>query len=141
MKKANLNNKGRAFTISNPDTLSDPATYAYSHLGAVPADQKLIFVAGQGGSGAGTDDFRAQCQSAITNVDKVMKAAGGAMKDIVKFTIYIVDHTEEKHKILIDQLHKKFGELYTPTCSLIPVPRLALNKSLIEIEAIATLKE
>jgi len=141
MNSENLNNKGRAFTISNPESLSNPAPYAYSHLGVVPAGQKLIFVAGQGGSGAGTDDFREQCQSAITNVDKVMKAAGGGMKDIVKFTIYIVEHTEEKHKILIDELHKKFGDLYTPTCSLIPVPRLSYYKSLIEIEAIATLKE
>ncbi|MBP2831099.1 RidA family protein [Aquimarina sp. U1-2] len=135
--KNELNNNGRSFTISNPDGVHDPAPLAYSHLGIVPAGQKLVFIAGQGGGDA--KEFRLQCINAIEGVETIMKAAGGALKDIVKFTIYVVEHTEDKHNIIIEELHKRFKHLYTPTCSLVPVPRLAYQLSKIEIEAIAAM--
>ncbi|MGB3467729.1 MAG: RidA family protein [Cyclobacteriaceae bacterium] len=139
MQQNRYNNKGRSFELNNPESLSDPSSLAYSHLGAVPAGQQLIFVAGQSGTEAGPEDFTAQCIVALNNVEKVMSAAGGELKDIVKWTIFIVDHNEIKHRIIIEEIQKRFGDLFTPACSLVPVPRLATPDALIEIEAIGAI--
>ena len=131
----------KKFTISNPDGMYDPSPYAFSHLGIVPPGNHLIFVAGQGGLGAGKIDFESQCQHSIECVDKVMNAAGGSILDVVKFTIWIVDFTKERHDILIRLLKERFKEKLTPTCSLIPLHRLAAEGSLIEIEAVGVLTD
>ena len=48
-------------TVTNPFGLYDPRPHAYSHVASVLATQRLVFVAGQGGSridGVLSDDFR-----------------------------------------------------------------------------------
>jgi len=128
--------KKRSFEISNPKGMYDPRSRAFSHLGLVPPGNQLVFVAGQGGSGAKNTNFESQCIHSLDSINRIMETAGGSILDVVKFTVWMVGYTEDRHQVLIRELHHRFGELLTPTCSLIPVQRLGLLTSLIEIEAI-----
>lgn len=128
-----------SFTISNPEGMFNPSPWAFSHLATVAPGSQLVFVAGQGGLGGPGTDFATQCRHSIASVDQVMQAAGGSILDVVKFTVWIVDFDKARHQVLIDELHDRFGDRLTPTCSLIPLQRLAAEGSLIEIEAVAVL--
>lgn len=134
----------RAFTLSNPDGLGDPSCYAYSHLGIVPSGVTLVFVAGQAGPdyGAhGPPDFRAQCKSTLCNLRVAIAAVGGSLSDLVKLTILVVDLDDERHATLTEALNDAFGIGPKPTCTLIPVPRLASLRMQVEIEGIAALDD
>jgi enamine deaminase RidA (YjgF/YER057c/UK114 family) len=60
---------------------------------------------------------------------------------VVKLTVLIVDHSEQRLGILGEELARLFGEQLKPTCTLIPVPRLALDGMLFEIDAVVALTE
>jgi hypothetical protein len=47
--------------------------------------------------------------------------------------VFIVDHTEEKLPLLGEQLARLFGD-YRPAMTLIPVPKLAMDSILFEVE-------
>ena len=49
----------------------------------------------------------------------------------------VVDHSVEKHEILIKIMKDLWKNHPFPACTLIPVPRLALEHMLIEVEATA----
>ncbi|WP_284735962.1 RidA family protein [Dongia deserti] len=51
----------------------------------------------------------------------------------------IVDHSEERLHIFGEELTLALGEGPKPACTLIPVPRLALDGMLVEIDAVAVL--
>ncbi len=126
--------------LHNPPGLYDSSVFGYSHLGEVPAGRRLVFIAGQGGEneqGVHEPDFQAQVARALHNLKVAVEAAGGTVQDIVRLTVYIVDHTEAKLPVYGAELVKVFGDGPKPTATLIPVPRLALDSMLFEIDAIA----
>ncbi len=121
--------------IRNPEGLHDPEPLGYSHLAIFPTQGRLVSVAGQGG-GPNKGDFADQTQIAFENIDKAMKAAGGDIGGVGKITAYIVDHSEEKHAVLIDAVKSAFGDRLTPTCTIVPLTRLGTDRNmLVEIEA------
>jgi enamine deaminase RidA (YjgF/YER057c/UK114 family) len=61
------------------------------------------------------------------------------MSDIAKLTVLVVDHTEESLKVFGSELELMLGGGPKPACTLIPVPRLALDGMLFEVEAVAVL--
>jgi len=128
--------------LFNPPGLYDASVNGYSHVGLVPAGVRLVFVAGQGGEdvqGALDPDFRLQVRQALANLRTALGAAGADTSDIVKLTVLIVDHSEERLHIFGAEMEAALGEGAKPTCTLIPVPRLALDGMLFEIEAVAAL--
>ncbi|MGO4774984.1 RidA family protein, partial [Lysobacter sp. 2RAB21] len=58
---------------------------------------------------------------------------------VVKLTVLVVDHSHERLHVFGEELAAAFGADHRPACTLIPVPRLALDGMLFEIEAIAAL--
>lgn len=99
-----------------------------------------MFIAGQGGedeSGALPPDFRLQVRQALDNLLIAVSAAGAGTADIAKLTVLIVDHTEERLHVFGEELERALGSGPKPTCTLIPMPRLALDGMLFEVEAIA----
>lgn len=64
-------------------------------------------------------------------------AAGGALESIAKLTVLIVDHTQERLDVFGEELGRLLGDNPKPACTLIPVPRLALDGMLFEVEALA----
>lgn len=123
----------------NPEGLYDPAPNGYSHLAVFPAGWRMILPAGQGGEtedGALSEDFRTQLEQTLRNTETVLAAAGAKMSDVAKFNLLIVDHNEEKFGAVREEFDPVWGERY-PAWTLIPVPALALEGMLVEIDVIA----
>jgi enamine deaminase RidA (YjgF/YER057c/UK114 family) len=130
----------QAFQLINPAGLYDPAPRAYSHVARLEPGVRLVYLAGQVGEdveGKLSSDFGAQVRQALANLRIALAAAGAGISDVVKLTVLIVDHSESKLAVLGAELGLVWGQLMKPACTLIPVPRLALDALLIEVEAIA----
>lgn len=124
----------------NPEGLYDPSSNAYTHMAVVPAGQTLVYVSGQGGETADGNlapDFRTQLRQAFENLGIALAAQGLTLLDVVKQTTLVVDHTEARLAMLTEESLKIWRERKCPVNTLIPVPRLALDGMLIEIEVLA----
>lgn len=143
MKQAQASAATAPVTLINPAGLYDPSPYCYSHVAAVQADCRTVYIAGQGGEnerGELSPDFRTQVRRALRNLQTALKAAGASTAEVAKLTVLIVDHTEDKLRLFGSELKEAFGPGPKPACTLIPVPRLALDTMLVEIEAIAAVR-
>ncbi|NOJ77256.1 RidA family protein [Myxococcus xanthus] len=135
--------KTSPLVLTNPKGLFDPAPYGFSHVAQVAPGTRLIYLAGQGGeneSGALQPDFRLQVRQAFQNIRTALESVGAGVGDVAKLTMLVVDHTEEKLRIIGPELDAAWNGGMKPTCTLIPVPRLALDGMLFEVEAVAVLR-
>ncbi|MDA7416981.1 Rid family hydrolase [Xenophilus arseniciresistens] len=124
----------------NPPGLYDPAPNGYSHVAMAEGALRLVHVAGQGGEDAGgrlPDDFDAQVAQALWNLQLALAAAGAGPEHVLKLTLLVVDHSQARLASVSGALKALWGALPTPACTLIPVPRLALDGMLFEIDAMA----
>lgn len=130
----------RAFQLSNPQGLYDPSTNAYSHVAEVSAGSRLLFIAGQGGEDAAgqlSPEFAEQARQALANLQTALASKGAELAQVFKLTLLIVDHSEARLAQWVAEADRAWGGCMKPTCTLIPVPRLALDGMLVEIEAVA----
>ncbi|WP_212511923.1 RidA family protein [Acinetobacter seifertii] len=128
------------FEIINPSTLYNPIPNAYSHVAVVQNFNNIIHVAGQGGEdskGELSSNFQEQATQVFNNIQHALTAADAKISDIAVLRVLIVDHSDEKHQILIKIMQNLWKNHPFPACTLIPVPRLALKRMLIEVEATA----
>ncbi len=127
--------------ITNPAGLFNPVPYGFSHVVSIPANSKLVFVAGQGGEentdGRLSPDFRTQLRHSLNNIRIALQTQGIPMSKVVKITTLIVNHDAGKLKILIEEAEKVWPDKRFPVNTLIPVPALAIEGMLVEIDAIA----
>lgn len=126
----------------NPAGLYDPRPNGYSHVvvADLAAPARLVYLAGQGGEdvhGVLSEDFATQVAQALANLRTALDAAGASLAHVAKVSALIVDHNEEKLAIFSTALRTAWGDAPPPACTLIPVPRLALDGMLFEIEATA----
>lgn len=131
---------GPMFVLSNPPGLYDPAPNGYSHVATLEPGARLVFISGQGGedaTGALPTEFEGQLRQALTNLVAALGGAGLGLQHVAKLTVLIVDHGQERLAAFGEELGERLGDAMAPTCTLIPVPRLALDGMLIEIEAVA----
>lgn len=129
-----------AFQLSNPEGLYDPSGNAYSHVAEVRADSRLLFIAGQGGeesNGRLSPVFAEQARQALANLELALASKGASLAQVFKLTLLIVDHSEARLGQWVAEADRAWGTRMKPTCTLIPVPRLALDGMLVEIEAVA----
>ncbi|PRV97899.1 RidA family protein [Acinetobacter sp. AR_0276] len=128
------------FRIKNPSTLYNPTPNAYSHIAVVQNFKNIIHIAGQGGEdskGELSPNFEEQATQVFNNIQNALTAAEAKISDIAVLRVLIVDHSDEKHQILIKIMQNLWKNHPFPACTLIPVPRLALERMLIEVEATA----
>jgi len=131
-----------AFQLSNPEGLYDPSGNAYSHVAEVRADSRLLFIAGQGGedsNGQLPPLFAEQARQALGNLELALASNGASLAQVFKLTLLIVEHSEARLRQWVAEADRAWGPHMKPTCTLIPVPRLALDGMLVEIEAMAAL--
>lgn len=131
-----------SFELFNPRGLYDPSGNGYSHGARVETPARFVFLAGQGGEdpdGVLPDSFAAQARQALVNVRIALQAQGADFKDVFKLTLLIVDHSEQRLAEWVAAIDQAWGVYMKPACTLIPVPRLALDGMLVEIEAMACL--
>lgn len=126
----------------NPPGLNNPADYGYTQAVIVPSGSKLVYIAGQYGADENdnlvADDFATQMKQSFTNLRIALAAVGATPEDVVKITILSVDHDEEKLS-LISAERNSFWSNHKPASTLIPVPRLAVDGMLFEIDAVAVI--
>ncbi len=130
------------FQLSNPEGLYDPSGNAYSHVAEVRADSRLLFIAGQGGEdsdGQLSPLFAEQARQALVNLELALASKGASLAQVFKLTLLIVEHSEARLRQWVAEADRLWGPHMKPTCTLIPVPRLALDGMLVEIEAVAAL--
>lgn len=131
-----------AFQLSNPEGLYDPGDNAYSHVAEVRAGSRLLFIAGQGGEdrhGQLSPLFAEQARQALANLELALGSKGANLAQVFKLTLLIVDHSQTRLREWVAEADKAWGPQLKPTCTLIPVARLALDDMLVEIEAVAAL--
>lgn len=99
----------------------------------------LLFVSGQGSMQG--SEIKEQTYSALENIKKIVKAAGGEVSNIVNTTIFLRNIKDFNE---INTVYKKFfndngvSETY-PARTTVEVSNLPLTTMLIEINAIAVL--
>ncbi|GAB4532033.1 MAG: RidA family protein [Pleurocapsa sp.] len=127
----------------NPPGIADTSSsYGFSQAVSVPPGTKLVYIAGQGG--ADTDgnygSFREQLERAFASLATILKAVGSSPDKVVKITILSVEHNQEK-LALISAKRKSFWSNHKPASTLIPVPKLASDGMLFEIDAVAAIPD
>jgi len=128
-------------TIVNPPNLGDPSANGYSTAVIVPANARVAYISGQGGqdsTGALSPDFAVQVKQAYANLRTALDALGAKPDQVAKLTTYVVDHDMSKLGVLTRNVVEMFGEAL-PAQTLVPVPRLAVDPMLFEVEAIVIL--
>jgi enamine deaminase RidA (YjgF/YER057c/UK114 family) len=111
----------------------------YSH--GIVTSGRLLFVAGQvahdeAGNLVGGDDAAAQARLVITNLKRVVEAAGGRMEDVARSTLYL---TRLEDRGPVAEVRKEFFPSPPPANTLLVVASLAAPEYLVEIDAIVAL--
>ena len=129
-----------SLTHINPVGLYDPAPNGYSHVVVAPLQGRTVYASGQGGenlAGELSPDFAQQLDQALINMRTALTAAGATVNDVVRLTLLVVDHSEARLALWADAARRMWADGSAPGCTLIPVPRLALDGMLVEVEATA----
>ncbi|EJT06756.1 RidA family protein [Rhizobium sp. CCGE 510] len=129
-------------TIVNPKNLYDPSPNGYSTAVIVPRQGRLAYISGQGGqdsTGALSPDFAVQVKQAYANLRTALDALGARPDQVAKLTVFVVDHDMSKLAVLTSNVKEMFGAAL-PAQTLIPVPKLAIDPMLFEIEAVVVLE-
>jgi enamine deaminase RidA (YjgF/YER057c/UK114 family) len=124
----------------NPAGLYDPTANGYSHVAVAQTPARLVYLAGQGGeseTGELSPDFALQVRQALRNLKTALAAAGTGVADVARLMVLVVDHTPRRLEIFGSEMRDAWDGFPAPPCTLIPVPRLALDGMLFEIEATA----
>ena len=131
-----------ALRFINPPGLYDPRANGYTHVVVAPAAARTVFVAGQGGENAAGElsgDFGVQLDLALANLRTALADAGASVRDVAKLTVLVVGHTEDRLAQLSAAVRGLWADGAAPACTLVPVPRLALDGMLVEIDATAVM--
>jgi enamine deaminase RidA (YjgF/YER057c/UK114 family) len=123
----------------NPPELAPPPVGLYNHIVKVGS---TVYISGQvprglDGKAMHPGDAAAQIRQVWTNLEIAMKAAGGALSDIVKTTTYVVG-AENLPKIREARM-SILPEQGRPTSTTVVVAGLADPDFLVEVEAVAEL--
>lgn len=129
----------------NPQGLAPPIDSLYSHVIVVEAS-RLAFISGQvaldaEGRLVGPGDYSRQAEQVFENLKIAVEGAGGLARNIVRMTIYVVQHDESLIGEVFGAGHRVFGDDWPVTAStLLGVEALALPAWLVEVEAVVALE-
>ena len=141
-KATTANEKDLKLTIVNPQNLYDPTPNGYSTAVVAPREARVAYISGQGGqdsTGALSPEFAVQVKQAYANLRNALDALGARPDQVAKLTVFVVDHDISKLDVLTKNVKAMFGEAL-PAQTLIPVPKLAIDPMLFEVEAIVFLE-
>jgi enamine deaminase RidA (YjgF/YER057c/UK114 family) len=121
-----------------------PPTKGYSHVVEVPAGHRLVFLAGQvpldsTGALRGGSDFRSQARQTFENLRAGLAAAGADFGDVVKLNFYLLD--VRNLPALREVRDRYVNPAAPPASTLVEVRRLFREDVLLEVEAIAAVRD
>jgi enamine deaminase RidA (YjgF/YER057c/UK114 family) len=123
-------------TFRSPDTVHAPLA-PYSHQVEITGE-RLLLMAGQVGmraDGSLPEAAAEQLEVALDNVLANLTAAGMAVGDLVKLTLYFVEEIDAPTRAEI--LGRRLGD-HRPAMTLVYVPRLAAPPLRVEVDAWAS---
>lgn len=127
----------------NPYGLHDPSHYGYTQVTKVADNTTLVYIAGQLGEdeigNPVAADFATQLKQAFANLRTALAAVGAAPEHVVKITILSVNHDAGKQQLISAERNAMWKSDRKPASTLIPVPRLAVDGLLFEIDAVAAI--
>lgn len=127
----------------NPETLGNPTNFGFTNIVMVPVNSTLVYISGQGGrdsNGVIANTFEAQLKQAFANLLAALVAANATPEQVIKITVLSVKHDSEKQALISAARNSMWPDpLIKPASTLIPVPRLAGDDMLFEIDAIAAI--
>ncbi|MEH2222664.1 RidA family protein [Nostoc sp.] len=130
--------------LVNPPTLYNAPQNGYSHIAVTPSRARTVYISGQFGSDLQgnlvSNEFEKQLIQAFKNLRYALAAVGAQPQDVAKTTVLIVDHNQNKLIPLGREIINLWGNK-PPANTLIPVPRLALDGMLFEIDAYAVIPD
>jgi len=125
-------------TRLNPEGVVDASAFGFSQAVVTQGRGHYIHISGQfAGDTEGNlvgDTMEAQMKQTFVNLKRVIEASGGKPENVIYVRVLIVDHEDRYLGPLMEEEAKLFGN-NLPASTLIPVPRLALEGMLFEIEA------
>lgn len=129
----------------NPDTLFNSRDFGFSQV-VTSRGGTIVHCSGQTAWNSkleliGKNDFTAQAQEALRNLDLALRAVGAIPSHVVRIRLYIVDHKPAYLPIIGKLVTEFFGIDNLPASTLIGVQCLATPDFLIEIEATAVIPE
>ena len=132
----------REIELINPEDLGAPKGYAHGVL--APAEARLLFVAGQVGWDANeqlaSEEFVGQFRQALSNVAKVVEAAGGTVDQVVRLTIYVTDKSEYLGDLpAVGSAYRDVMGRHFPAMALVEINGLVESGAKVEIEATAAI--
>jgi enamine deaminase RidA (YjgF/YER057c/UK114 family) len=129
-------------TPINPEVLGAPR--GFTHGWIVPAQARLLFVAGQtaadGLGRIGATGMAAQFDAALARALVVVEAAGGRPEHVVRMTVYVTDLDGYlgARKAIGTAWKRRMGSHF-PAMALVEVSRLVDAGATVEIEVTAAL--
>lgn len=127
--------------LVSSDQLAPRVPYAYAAV--TEASSRLVLTAGACPlDGAGTTvavgDIAGQTEQVMINLRAALEAAGAALSDIVKVTVYVV--TVQPGDLIATSrvVHRHLGE-HEPPSTLLGVTVLGYPNQLVEVEVMAAL--
>jgi 2-iminobutanoate/2-iminopropanoate deaminase len=117
----------------------DPDPYERFRLAQGYRVGDLLFISGQAaidqsGRIVGVGDFEVQAKQTFENLDRVLRAGGSSLRNVIKVTIFLTDMTN------FDRIVQLRGQWFTapyPADTIVEVRSLYSPDAMIEIEAIA----
>ncbi len=105
----------------------------------------FVYTAGQIGAvkGKASPDIKDQVEQALQNLQTVLKEAGSSLENIVKTTVFLTNmgYYADMNEVYA-AVFENAGAAPARTCVAVSeLPRVADHPLLVEIEAVATLKE
>lgn len=121
----------------------DPDPYEPFRLAQGYRVGELLFISGQAsidGNGqlVGVGDFDAQAEQVFANLERVLRAGGSSLANVVKVTIFLRDMSNFSK---IVELRGRYFTAPYPADTIVEVSPLYSPEALIEIEAIAVVDD
>jgi enamine deaminase RidA (YjgF/YER057c/UK114 family) len=128
----------------NPPSLMKPVGFAH---GMEVKQGRIVFLSGQvakdtDGHVVGAGDVVAQFRQVCENLRTVVAGAGGALTDVAKLTIYVLDVPEYKRRVReIGAVYREYFGRHFPAMTLVGARDLfdAADGCLLEIEGFAVI--
>jgi 2-iminobutanoate/2-iminopropanoate deaminase len=124
--------------VTSPQVHEPPGGGTYSQ-GFVATGGRTVYVAGmtardKNGEVVGVGDLRVQTTQVLENMKAVLAAAGATMGDVVKLTVFMRDLSQSA---IVREIRQQYFTKPYPASTLVEISRLADERFLIEIEAVA----
>ena len=127
--------------LIRPPELTDRAPYAYAAVAHEVS--RLVFTAGacpldETGATVAVGDVAEQAEQVMENLATALQAAGAALTDVIKTTVYVASQSREDLLAAWEVVSRRFGDHDAPS-SLLGVAVLGYRDQLVEVEAVAAM--